>query len=141
MPVLAMVLLTGCDRQSQVGSLREEFQHQLESKDKTIEDLNHRLSEAERQRADLEVQLAKSAADPAAAAKLADAVSEAVAQKQAAKLDELKALIEKLGGSRSVAGPSRGPDTGAPEVRPRPEGEPERGPSSDPSRKKYKMDF
>lgn len=120
---LAIAGLAGCN-QGQGLALREEFQKQMSAKDKTIEDLNQKVTELRGQIDQLQLQTAKSGSgDPdKLAGAVADLLSKQLAQ-QGQAIAEIKNSVEQLsqgmgrlsaGGGSAPAAPGSGPDNGGP---------------------------
>lgn len=134
--LLSLVAFTGCDQnQNQILSMREEFQQQMQAKDKAIEEISRKVADVEQQRDKLQEQLLKSSHDSVAPEKIAELVA---ARLETTTLADMKARIEKIETALSGAAGGRGPAIGGPAA---PQAPAEQGPASDPSRKRYKMSF
>jgi uncharacterized lipoprotein len=101
---LMLAGITGCDqRQGQLLAMRDDFQKQLTAKEKTIEELNAKVTELDRQNGDLQLQVAKASQDPD---KIAEAVSKRVEEKNAAAFGDLKTRLDQLAQSLRGGGNS-----------------------------------
>lgn len=142
-------MFTGCEKQGQVLALREEFSRQLQAKDKTIEELNQKITDLRNQNDQLQLQAAKGSSDPdKLSSAVADAVAKRVSDQDAQSFAELKRDLEQVlqavRSSGSVASvPRTEPGPSVPTTRPTAPTAPTRDPSapSDPNRKKMRFDF
>jgi hypothetical protein len=136
---LLMAGITGCDQRQ--GQMLDLLQKQLQEKDKTIEELNQKVSEMDRRNTELEAQLEK-AGDP-------EKIAEAVSKRIDGKLSDLRNRVDQLAQGSSGGASPRGASTGAVNPLPRPAEEPggrltnppANPPTTDPNRKKMKFDF
>jgi hypothetical protein len=128
---LLPLLFASCDQnQGQVLAMRDEFQQQIATKDKALEELNRKLADADQKNEKLNEQLLRATRDGPAPDKIAEVV--------AARLETRLAELEK---NLRGGGPPPGPNVdGGPRTQPQQPQQRESGPS-DPTRKKYKMSF
>jgi len=154
-PTLALGLagLTGCEKQGQVLALREEFSRQLQAKDKTIDELNQKITELRNQNDQLQLQSAKGSGDPEKLAQaVADTVSRRITDQNAQSFGDLRRDLDQVlqavksggGGSGNIATAPRVDSVpNVPSTRPPANTPPARDPStpSDPNRKKLRFDF
>ena len=133
--------MSGCEQQqTKILSLREEFQRQLQTKEKTIEDLNRRVLELGELNSQLQQQLLKSSQESASPERLAESVARKVDEQNAKLKTQMDEILQAVrSGSAGQAPRDQNPSSSAPPAFGQP---PVREPSpSDPNRRKYKFEF
>lgn len=159
--LLALLLLTGCDqKQNQLLTLREEFQKQIDSKDKTMEDLHQKLAEIQAQNTQLQEKLLAATKESVAPEKIADSVTKKAEERVDSALAQINAKLSSLEqaikASQLASAPAPAPASApaqVPATRTSPAASPQGQPQnpgqirvrdatqSDPNRKKYKFEF
>jgi cell division protein FtsB len=153
LPLLCLVI-TGCDQQqSRILAMQDDFQRQIQAKEKTIDELRQSVADLRAQNSQMDGQLAatKQAASPdQLAAALATAMqpqTSAPLRDIASKLEVMQQTLKTLSGSiaQNSAAPatSTKPSASAPTAPAPVEQTPPavRQSNSDPSVKKFKFDF
>jgi chromosome segregation ATPase len=152
--LLLCMVITGCDQQqSRVLAMQDDFQRQIQAKEKTIDELRQSVADLRAQNSQMDGQLAatKQAASPdQLAAALATAMqpqTSAPLRDIASKLEVMQQTLKTLSGSIAAnpgssaastktnapnSGTAAPVDQAPPVVRPR---------TTDPGAKKYKFDF
>jgi hypothetical protein len=123
-----MLMFTGCDQQQgQILALRDEFQRQLQAKDKTIEDLRKEAADLHGQNIKISDELVKAKTELVAATqqasspeKIAGAVADVLAQRSSAPLNDIASKLDLMQQSLKGMGGPISPNPGNPPTGPNP---------------------